>query len=274
VVAVSLKKKTRVKHVSYNTTKQHQFTTDSHYIIHPDASCIFTGAEPADGIVPVDHAPTLLPFHFGAIPIVVVQRPAVLAPSLPGLACHYVGDVGVKVVAITDLYGGVFDPKGLDIPGLIEHSSKTGGVAGFVDRSITNEQLFALDVDVLIPAATGHVIHEGNAGKVKAKAVVEAANMPTTVEAMDILTERGIVVIPDILANAGGVIASMEEYSRSLSAIKLEKADVFQIITQKIGQNLDASIELAKERKCTIAEAAVEIAMERVYKVMLSRRYI
>jgi len=187
---------------------------------------------------------------------------------------HYLSDLGARVVGITDAFGGAYDERGLDIAGLVEHAASTGSVAGFGQRALTNEELFELDVDVLIPAAVGHVIHEGNAGRIRAKAVVEAANMPTTLEAMDILEKRGIAVIPDILANAGGVIASMEEYSRSLSAMKVAKEDVFKMIRDRIGENLDLSMKLAQELGISITEAAIQIAIERVYQVMVRRRFI
>ena len=150
---------------------------------------------------------------------------------------------------------------------MVEHTQRTGGVEGFGKRSLTNEELFALDVDVLIPAAIGHVIHEGNATKVRAKAIVEAANMPVTMEAMDILEQRGVAVVPDILANAGGVIASMEDL-RSLSAIKMAKEDVLRIVRDRIGENLDLSIKLSRELGISITEAATQLAVERVYEVM------
>jgi glutamate dehydrogenase/leucine dehydrogenase len=187
---------------------------------------------------------------------------------------QYLADLGAKVVGVTDIFGGTYDENGLDIQGMVEHTQRTGGVEGFGKRSLTNEELFALDVDVLIPAAIGHVIHEGNATKVRAKAIVEAANMPVTMEAMDILEQRGVAVVPDILANAGGVIASMEEYSRSLSAIKMAKEDVLRIVRDRIGENLDLSIKLSRELGISITEAATQLAVERVYEVMVRRRFI
>ena len=187
---------------------------------------------------------------------------------------RFLTEEGVKVVGITDTRGGAYDPAGLDVEALIEHKARTGTVGGFTPRSLTNEELLALEVDVLVPAAGGHVITADNAPHIRAKGVVEAANMPTTVEAMDILTRRGIVVIPDIVANAGGVIASMEEYSRSLSASRLSKETVFRIIAERIGEALNQAQTRAKEQGITLTEASVEIAMERVYYVMRSRRLI
>lgn len=186
----------------------------------------------------------------------------------------FLSEAGVKVVAVTDLYGGAVDKNGLNIDDLKDYVKKTGSVGGFTKETINNEKLFTLDVDVLIPAATPHVINAKDAPNLRCKAVVEAANMPTTAEAMDVLTKRNIPVIPDILANAGGVIGSMEEYSRSLSAIKMKQEEVFDVIKDKVGTNMNESMKVAKEYNITIAEAAVQLAMERIYNVMVSRRLI
>ncbi len=182
---------------------------------------------------------------------------------------------GLKVVAVTDLYGGVCSPDGLDVDGLLAHYDEAGTVGGFAGgRPIDNEGLFALEVDLLIPAATGGVITGQNAGGIRARCVVEAANMPTTVEGMQILSQRGIPVAPDVLANAGGVIASMLEYSSSLSAIKATREEVYEVIQRKIGDNFTAARELADEESVTVCEAAVWLALERVYGVMKGRRML
>ncbi len=180
---------------------------------------------------------------------------------------------GVKVVGITDLWGGVHNPEGLDIDALLQHFEDNATVANFGGgRPLNNEELFGLDVDCLIPAAAGDVICEDVAKTIKAKCVVEAANMPTTIDGMKTLWERGIIVAPDILANAGGVIASMLEYSSSLSAIKPERHEVYKILKKKIGENFDLSRDRAAEEDIGFVEAAIEIAMERVYSVMKGRR--
>ncbi len=182
---------------------------------------------------------------------------------------------GVKIVAITDFYGGVYNPDGLDIDGLLAHFADNATVGGFAGgKPIESDTMFKLDVDCLIPAAAGEVITEFNAGDIKAKAVVEAANMPTTIGGMKILREKGIAVGPDILANAGGVIASQIEYSSSLSARKPSQQEVYDIIKQKIGDNFTLSRELAEEQGIGLVEAAIEIAMQRVHKVMKGRRML
>ncbi len=182
---------------------------------------------------------------------------------------------GLRVVAVTDLYGGVHNPDGLDIDGLLDHYDKAATVGGFAGgEPIDNERLFALEVDGLIPAATGEVITGRNAKDIQARCVVEAANMPTTVEGMKTLAERKIPVVPDILANAGGVIASMLEYSSSLSAIKATREEVYEVIRRKIGDNFTQARELAEQEGVTACEAAVWLAMNRVYGVMKGRRML
>ena len=180
---------------------------------------------------------------------------------------------GARVVAVTDSRGGAYDPKGLDIPALVRRKGETGRVSGFA-QEIDNRALFRLKTDVLIPAAIGEVITGRNAGEIGARAVVEAANMPTTVEGMEILKKRDVTVVPDIVANAGGVIASMEEYSRSLSAIKVDRSEVFKIIEEKISTSFKESLDRAGSGDCGLAEAAVEIAVERVYEAMRKRSFI
>ncbi len=182
---------------------------------------------------------------------------------------------GLKVVAVTDLYGGAYNQEGLDIDGLLEHYDRAATVGGFPGGApINNDGMFALEVDALIPAATGDVITGRNARDIKARCVVEAANMPTTVEGMKGLEERKVPVAPDILANAGGVIASMLEYSSSLSAVRATREQVYEIIRRQIGDNFTAACQLAEQERTTVCEAAVRIAVERVHGVMKARRML
>ncbi|MFP3902873.1 MAG: Glu/Leu/Phe/Val family dehydrogenase [Armatimonadota bacterium] len=184
-------------------------------------------------------------------------------------------EAGAKVVGVTDYYGGTHNEDGLDIDGLLEHFSEQATVGGFEGGTpLTNEELFQLDVDCLIPAAIGDVITEEVASQMQARCVVEAANMPTTIGGMKVLRERGIPVAPDILSNAGGVIASMLEYSSSLSAIKPGQQEVYEVIKTKIGENFELSRDRANDEDITLVAAAIEIAMQRVYNVMKGRRML
>jgi glutamate dehydrogenase (NAD(P)+) len=187
---------------------------------------------------------------------------------------NYLYENGVKVVAVSDIYGGIYDNHGLNVEQLLKYNQDHGMIKNFVPTNISNQDLLALDVDVLIPAASSNVLNETNSHAVKAKLIIEAANAPITYEAMEILDKKRVMIIPDILANSGGVIASMEEYSRSLSAIKIKKLDVFKIISEKLSGALEAIYEKNKTEKISYPEAAVEIAMKKIYNAMVNRRQI
>ncbi|MEA3404066.1 MAG: Glu/Leu/Phe/Val dehydrogenase [Armatimonadota bacterium] len=134
-------------------------------------------------------------------------------------AAELIEPLGCKVIAASDSTGGVLNPNGIAVQGLIEHKAGTGSVVGFPDtEEITNEELLTLECDVLIPAALENAIHEGNAGDVRARIIAEGANGPTTPAAQDILNEKAVFVIPDILANAGGVTVSYFEWVQGLQA--------------------------------------------------------
>ena len=121
--------------------------------------------------------------------------------------------LGMRIVAVADVTGIIHDPDGLDVEALSAHVDANGGVVGLADSApLTNEEFFALDVDVLVPAALEAQIHAGNAASVRARVVLEAANGPVTADAEKILLANGIDVVPDILANAGGVVVSYYEW--------------------------------------------------------------
>ncbi|MEK6800279.1 MAG: Glu/Leu/Phe/Val dehydrogenase dimerization domain-containing protein [Planctomycetota bacterium] len=135
---------------------------------------------------------------------------------------------GAKIVAVSDVHGAIFRAEGLDVPKVLEHFKTTGSVVGFCGASaISNDELLVLDVDVLIPAALGGAITRENADAVRAKLIVEAANSPLTPRADEILRSRNVPVIPDILANAGGVTVSYFEWVQNLQQFRwsLEKVN-------------------------------------------------
>jgi glutamate dehydrogenase/leucine dehydrogenase len=185
----------------------------------------------------------------------------------------YLHDYGAKVVGVTDSRGGAYDEKGLDVPSLIEHKRTRGMVSGF-SGEIDNRRLLELDTDIIVPAALGNAIDADNAPRIRTKMLVEGANMPVTAEAMDVLKRRGVIVIPDIIANAGGVIASMEEYSRSLSAIKMAEETVFKVIEERISRSYLEALDLTNQHELTLPEAAIWMASERVYDAMGKRSLI
>jgi glutamate dehydrogenase/leucine dehydrogenase len=132
------------------------------------------------------------------------------------VAANLLSKADNKVVAVSDTKGAIYNPKGLNIHAVLEHKEKTGTVVGFTgSEKITNEELFALDCDIIVPSALENAITRENAGKIKAKLIAESANGPTTPEADKILSEKGIYVIPDILCNAGGVTVSYFEWAQN-----------------------------------------------------------
>jgi glutamate dehydrogenase (NAD(P)+) len=134
-------------------------------------------------------------------------------------AAVFLHQAGARVLAVSDEHGGVYDPQGLDLPRLMRHVVETGTVVGFEDgESIDNATLLGLDVDLLVPAAVEGVLDEEAAAKVKARWVVEAANGPTTTAGDQVLADRGVLVVPDILANAGGVVVSYFEWVQANQA--------------------------------------------------------
>ena len=125
---------------------------------------------------------------------------------------------GCRIVAVTDVHGGIYNSGGINIPKLIKHVQETGKLAKFdASKPVDNEDIFGLDCDIAIPAAVQSVIHKGNAEKVKAKLIVEGANGPVTTEADAVLTARGIKIVPDVVANSGGATVCHFERSQGLS---------------------------------------------------------
>jgi glutamate dehydrogenase (NAD(P)+) len=182
---------------------------------------------------------------------------------------QYLHEAGVKVVAISDISGGLFGKDGIDISGAREYVSRSpSGLLEGYDVSglqrITNEQLLALDVDVLIPAAMEGQLTEANANGVRARMVVEAANGPTTFEADRILNERGIPVVPDILANAGGVVVSYFEWMQNLHGAQWSFDDVMTKLESKMTKACNDVWTVSKEEGCSMRAAAYMLAVNRV----------
>jgi glutamate dehydrogenase (NAD(P)+) len=163
--------------------------------------------------------------------------------SVGANAARHLDDSGADVVAVSDSEGGVHDPDGLPTHEISSFNEKPGAVTEHDAPVITNEELLRLDVDVLVPAAVGGVIHAGNADDVNAGTVVEGANGPTTSEADDMLEERGVAVIPDILANAGGVTASYFEWLRGRNRRKWPLEKVMDELEEEMNSSWRAVVE-------------------------------
>ena len=181
-------------------------------------------------------------------------------------------DVGATVIAVSDTSGGLHAPNGLDIPAVLAHKSEHGTLAGYgAADAITNEELLALECDVLAPCALEQVIHRGNAANVKAPIVCEGANGPVTPEADEILEDRGVLVLPDVLANAGGVVVSYFEWVQGLQEYFWKEAEVNarlnEIVTRAFRETWDAQ----EQHGTSMRIAAYGLAVRRVAEATVTR---
>ena len=190
-----------------------------------------------------------------------------------GLAAQYLHDAGCCVVAVSDLGGGVYNSRGLDPSALLKHvRSGAQTVVGYPGTdAITNEELIELDVDVLVPAALEGVIHEGNAAAVRARFVVEGANGPTTPDGDAILEDRGVVVVPDVLANSGGVAVSYFEWVQDLQAYFWSEDEVNDRLKVLMESAYDQVATLAHEHGLSMRTAAQAIGVGRVAEAHRTR---
>jgi glutamate dehydrogenase (NAD(P)+) len=173
--------------------------------------------------------------------------------------------IGAKIVAVTDWKGGVYNDRGLDIPALIAYQNEHKTVAGFPGASpLTNAELWPLEVDVLIPAALENQITVDNAPDIRAKIVTEGANGPTTPEAHKLLHERGVFVIPDILANSGGVTASYFEWVQDRYGYFWDLAEVNDRLEKKMCQAFESVLQTSLKYKVDLRTAAYIVAISRV----------
>lgn len=185
--------------------------------------------------------------------------------NVGSFAARFLHEAGAKVVAITDLHGGIRNPEGLDIPALLRWSADHKGVVGFPGTEpLTNDELLRADVDLLIPAALGGVITEEVARDVRARVVIEAANNPTRAEADEIFHKRNVVVVPDILANAGGVTVSYFEWVQNRQHFKWELARVRKELDRVMVDSFDRVWNIAQEKHVSLRTAAYIIGIGRV----------
>lgn len=180
-------------------------------------------------------------------------------------AARFLAEAGIRVVAVSDQYGAVHNDGGLDIGELSLHVDRTGGIPGFIGGDVLPPaDLLELDVDLLVPAAVESVITAENAPRVRARVVVEGANGPTTTEADRILAERGVLVVPDILANAGGVVVSYFEWVQGNQSYWWHEHDVEVRLAERMSRAWDDVTGTARTRGLSLRSAAMCLAVERV----------
>ncbi|MDP3793938.1 MAG: glutamate dehydrogenase, partial [Candidatus Uhrbacteria bacterium] len=178
---------------------------------------------------------------------------------------------GYRVIAVSDSQGGIHDERGLDIPALIKHKESTGRVSGFFGaREINQEELLTLPCGVLVPSALENQLTGEIAPRVQAQMILELANGPTTPEADAYFAKHGTIVIPDVLANAGGVATSFLEWQQNKTGEHWSEKEVFARMEPLIREAAKAVIHTAEKYGATQREAAFVLAIERIAEVARS----
>lgn len=179
---------------------------------------------------------------------------------------------GAKIVAISNSRTCIYSEKGIDVGKLMEYREKTGNIAGFADsKELPKEEIFTLDVDIFVPAALENVITSQNADKIKAKIVAEGANGPTTPEADEILDKKGIMVIPDILANAGGVTVSYFEWVQNLYGFYWTEEEVLKREEQLMVDAFNSVYEISRQYNVNMRTAAYMLSIKRLAEAMKAK---
>lgn len=191
-----------------------------------------------------------------------------------GYLAKFMHDAGAKIVGISDAYGGLHDEKGLDIEYLLDRRDSFGTVTKLYKNVITNQELLELDCDILVPAAIENQITARNAHNIKAQIVVEAANGPTTVEATKILSDRGILLVPDIVANAGGVIVSYFEWVQNNQGFYWSAEDVDARLQKIMSHSFHSVYETSKLRKIDMRLAAYMVGLRRMAEACQLRGWV
>jgi glutamate dehydrogenase (NAD(P)+) len=185
--------------------------------------------------------------------------------NVGGVAATELHEKGATVIAVSDLSGGVYSPDGLDVPELHLYVARHGSLAGYDQgQRITNEELLELLCDLLIVAAREDQLTAENAPRVHAKVIVEGANGPTTLEADAIFAERGIVVVPDILANAGGVTVSYFEWVQDLGRLFWDREEIRSRLADKMMDAFDRVWNVSEEKAVTLRQSAMVAAIREV----------
>lgn len=186
--------------------------------------------------------------------------------NVGGVAARLFTEAGATVVAVQDHSGTVFKESGVDVPGLLAHVAQHGGVAGFPGAEVMSDgnQFWSVDCDILIPAALEQQINEQNANNIRAKIILEGANGPTTPAADDILHQRNVLVVPDVVANAGGVTVSYFEWVQDFSSFFWTEEEINLRLTRIMKEAFAGVWQLAQDRKVSLRTAAFIVGCTRV----------
>jgi glutamate dehydrogenase (NAD(P)+) len=199
------------------------------------------------------------------------RDPAVTTVAVQGfgnvgsVSAELMAERGFRICAVSDVTGGIYNAAGFDVPSLLEHRRRTGFVADFLgSRPITNAELLELPVDVLVPAALENQITARNAGRIQASVIIEGANGPTTPDADLMLERRGVVVVPDILANAGGVTVSYFEWVQDLQSFFWEEGEINSQLERIIKRAFAQMCQQADLHQVSLRLGAYLVAVKRV----------
>ena len=188
-------------------------------------------------------------------------------------AAKFLHEYGCKIIGVSDVTGGLYDPDGLDVPSLFEHNSQNRTIDGFNQgKKISNDELLALECDFMIPAALGSAINKSNVDSLNCKVIIEAANGPVTGDAANKLWDRKIGIIPDILTNAGGVTVSYFEWVQNLQQFKWTEDDVNEKLETKMVQAFNEVFELREKNNVPMRIASFMVAIDRVHKAYALRQ--
>jgi len=192
--------------------------------------------------------------------------------NVGSVSAYLLHDQGARIVGLSDIYGAIQNPDGIDPRAALRHAQQHGRLEGFPGaEAINNSQLLELPCDMLVPAAIEGQITRANAARIKAKIVVEGANGPTTPDADEILNERGVLIVPDILANAGGVIVSYFEWVQDLSSLFWSEGEINERLEPIMVKAFRGVVRLAKEREVDLRTAALIYAVRRVADALMTR---
>ncbi len=196
------------------------------------------------------------------------------AGNVGGIAAQYFDQAGAKVVAISDSRGGIYNEKGLNVSSVLDYKKKFSSLQNPGDiggEAISNEELLVLDCDILVPSALENQITHRNAPKIKARIIAEGANGPTTPEADEILYDRGIFVVPDILANAGGVTVSYFEWVQNLQELLWNEEEISDRLTRILRRSFDEVLNISQREKVDMRTAALMLGIGRVAEAIKLR---
>lgn len=186
----------------------------------------------------------------------------------------FMHDAGAKVVGISDAYGALYDPNGLDIDSLLDRRDSFGTVTKLFNNTISNKELLELDCDILVPAAIENQITAANAHNIKAQIVVEAANGPTTLEATKILTERGILLVPDVLASAGGVTVSYFEWVQNNQGYYWSEEEVEEKLEKVMVRSFENVYSLSQTRRVDMRLSAYMVGARKMAEASRFRGWV